>query len=94
MAMASKVLLTEINEDDKIRIAFLVNFEIPSYIKGYHEYQKIWTPFVQEELFGEMEPANPVDKYAVAVKRNNVVVGHLQLISRNILVLGALSSSA
>ena len=26
-----------------------------------------------------MEPANPVDKYAVAVKKNNDVVGHLPL---------------
>ena len=26
-----------------------------------------------------MEPANPVDKYAVAVKSKNVVVGHLPL---------------
>ena len=26
-----------------------------------------------------MEPANPVDKYAVAVKKNNVVMGHLPL---------------
>ena len=79
MAMASKGLLTEINEDDTIRIVLLVNFETPSYIKGYHEYQKIWTPFLQEELCGEMEPANPVDKYAVAVKKNNVAEGHLPL---------------
>ena len=77
--MPSKGLLTEINEDDTIRIVLLVNFETPSYIKGYHEYQKIWTVFLQEELCGEMEPANPVDKYAVAVKKNNVVVGHLPL---------------
>ena len=55
------------------------NFETPSYINGYHEYRKIWTPFLQEELCGEMEPANPVDKYAVAVKENNVAVGHLPL---------------
>ena len=74
MAMASKVLLTEINEDDTIRIVLLVNFETPSYIKGYHEYQKIQTPFFQEELCEEMEPASTVDKYA-AVKKNNVVVG-------------------
>ena len=79
MAMASKVLLTEINEDDTIRIVLLVNFETPSYIEGYHEYQKIWTSFLQEELCGEMEPANQVAKYAVAVKKNNVVVGHLPL---------------
>ena len=26
-----------------------------------------------------MEPANPVDKYAVAIRKNNVVVGHLPL---------------
>ena len=26
-----------------------------------------------------MELANPVDKYAVAVKKNNVIVGHLPL---------------
>ena len=62
MAMASKVLLTEINEDDTICILLLVNFETPSYIKGYHEYEKIWTPFLQEELCGEMEPAILVDK--------------------------------
>ena len=69
MAMASKVLLTEINEDDTIRIVLLVNFETPSYIKGYHEYQKIWIPFLQEEVCGKMEAVNPVDKYAVAVKK-------------------------
>ena len=79
MAMASKVLLTEINEDDTICILLLVNFETPSYIKGYHEYEKIWTTFLPEELCGEMVPAIPADKYAVAVKKNIVVVGHLPL---------------
>ena len=41
MAMASKGLLTEFNEDDTIRIVWLVNFETPSFIKGYHEYKNI-----------------------------------------------------
>ena len=36
--MASKGLLTEINENDTIRIVLLVNFETPPYIKGDHEY--------------------------------------------------------
>ena len=40
MAMASKGLLKEINEDDTIRIVLLVNFETLSYIKGYHEFKK------------------------------------------------------
>ena len=39
IAMASKGLLTEINEDDTIRIVLLVNFETRSYIKGYPECQ-------------------------------------------------------
>ena len=76
MTMTSKGLITKINEDDTIPIVLLVNFETLSYIKGYHEYQKIWTPFLQEELCGEMKPPNPVDKYVVAVQKN-VVVGHL-----------------
>ena len=74
MTMTSKGLITKINEDDTIRIVLLVNFETLSYIKGYHEYQKIWTTFLQEELCGEMKPPNPVDKYVVAVQKN-VVVG-------------------
>ena len=41
--------------------------------------KKSWTHFLQEELCGEMEPANPVDKYGVAVKKNNVIVGYLRL---------------
>ena len=46
-------------------------------MKEYHEYRKIWKFFLQEELCGEMKPVNSVDKYAVAVKKNNVVVGQL-----------------
>ena len=79
MAIPSKGLLTDVNEDDTIRIVLLVNFETPSYIKGYHEYQKIWTPFLQEEISGETEPGNPVDKYVIAVKKNNAKVEHLPL---------------
>ena len=48
--------------------------------KYQNEYQKIWIPFLQEEPCGEMGAANPVDKYVVVVKKNNVVVGHLPLI--------------
>ena len=33
----------------------------------------------QEKLQGEMEPHNPVDKYAVAVKKDGKLVGHLPL---------------
>ena len=39
----------------------------------------MWTPTLQEQVYGEIEPHNPVDKYAVAVKKDEKVVGHLPL---------------
>ena len=50
MAMTSKGLLTEIDEDDTIRIVFLVNFETLSYIKGYHEYQRIYQRIIYQRI--------------------------------------------
>ena len=72
MTITSKGLLTKNNEDDTIRIVLLVNLETLSCIKGYHEYQKIWTPFLQEELCGEM-------KQICGSRPKNVVMGHLPL---------------
>ena len=31
------------------------------------------------QVYGEIEPHNPVDKYAVAVKKDEKVIGHLLL---------------
>ena len=39
----------------------------------------MWTPIVQEQVYGEIEPHNLVDKYAVTVKKVEKVVGHLPL---------------
>ena len=39
----------------------------------------MWTPTLQEQLYGEIELHNPVDKYAVVVKKDEQVVGHLPL---------------
>ena len=39
--------------------------DVISYIKGC-----VWTPLLQEQLHGEIEPNNSVDKYAVAVKKD------------------------
>ena len=52
MAVELKRLLKKINEDHTICIILLVNFETPPYIEGYHEYEKIWTPFVENILIG------------------------------------------
>ena len=49
-----------------------------SSVRGYHEYQRIWTATVGEELQCEKErPRNPRDLYAVVVKKDDIIVGHL-----------------
>ena len=45
-------------------------------IHGYHVYQMIWTPVVDEVLECVREEHNDEDRYAVAVKKNRTTVGH------------------
>ena len=57
-------------------------FGVESMIRGYHEYQTIWTnPLIGEELPCEREPDNSHDPYTVAVKKEiggrNQIVGHV-----------------
>ena len=60
------------NEDDKIEIVLHSTLY-------RHVYKDNWTPVMNEKLAALMEPDNEVDKYAVCVKKENVVVGHLPL---------------
>ena len=52
---------------------------VKSFLKGYHAYKDLWKLFINEELTTAMKPHNVVDKYAVCVKKNNAIVGHLPL---------------
>ena len=51
--------------------------EFDSYIRGYHTYQDIWNPVVGESLLLKREPDNSVDLSAVAVWREDEIVGHV-----------------
>ena len=64
---------------DHKEIPWLVtkNFETISHVKGYHEYKAIWIPVIGECLLSEREPDNPENKYAVCVKKEKGIVGHL-----------------
>ena len=42
-------------------------------------YKTLWNPLIGEFLLCEREPDNPMDKYAVCVKKENKIVGHLPL---------------
>ena len=45
--------------------------------RGYLVYQAIWTAAIGEELVCQREPSNVVDRYALAVIRSDIVIGHL-----------------
>ena len=48
-----------------------------SVVRGYHAYQKHWSPFEGEVLSTKLEPRNKYDKSAVAVVKSRKVVGHI-----------------
>ena len=48
-------------------------------MKSYHAYKDLRKTFINEKLTTATEPDNIADKYAVCVKKNNVIVGHLPL---------------
>ena len=64
-------------ETEDIPIVAVTSTDIVSNIKGYYVYKSVWAPTLQEQVYGEIEPHNPVDKYAVTVDEK--VVGHLPL---------------
>ena len=69
----------DIAATEDIPIAVVTSTGIVSNIKEYHIYKSVWTPTLQEQVYGEFEPHNPVAKYAVSVKKDEKVDGHLAL---------------
>ena len=64
--------------DVELPIVVTKNWEVASYVKGYHVYKRVWTPISNEVLQTRKEPENPTDKYAVCVLKDGKVVGHLK----------------
>ena len=53
-------------------------YETLSCVREYHEYQSVWRVAVGEELHFEREILrNPMDPYAVVVKKDSITVSHL-----------------
>ena len=48
-----------------------------SCVHGYHIYKNIWDVVIGEELQCERELDNESDRYAVAVKKDGSIIGHL-----------------
>ena len=66
--MALKVMEKDIAETEDIPVVAVTSTDIASNIKEYHVYKSVWTPILQEQVYGQIEPHSPVDKYAVTFK--------------------------
>ena len=53
------------------------SFNLEGVIRGHHVYKTIWTPSIGETLSVVVEEGNEHDSYAVAVKKNSDIVGHV-----------------
>ena len=51
--------------------------EMESCVCGYHIYQLVWTPTLDDEFICVRYPFNSIDRYAVAVKNDDTVVEYL-----------------
>lgn len=54
-------------------------YSFDSFVRGHHVYKDIWTPTIGESLHCMRELLNKKDKYAVAIMKDNKVVGHVPL---------------
>ncbi len=54
------------------------SFSVEAMVRGYHTYKDIWTAVVGEELPCQREMANPRDPFAVAVLKDEAIVGHVR----------------
>ena len=51
-------------------------YQVESVIRGHHIYKTVWTPFIGETLSLRIEDGNEQDSFAVAVIKNDDIVGH------------------
>ena len=51
--------------------------EVACCVRGYHVYKTVWAAAVGEVLICRREPTNSADRYAVAVLKEETIIGHL-----------------
>lgn len=60
-----------------VRLATMAIFIFEAAVRGYHVYKNIWNPCVGEEFPAKRERGNANGRYAVCVKKDGRIVGHL-----------------
>ena len=62
---------------NSFRTKIMKTHVVESCVRGFHVYQDIWTPTTGEHLSCQMEDSNAFDPYAVAIRKNANVIGHV-----------------
>ena len=63
----SEVSIENILNCSQLPVLLKKQYDIETFIMGFHVYKSSWTPCVGDELHAVMEPINVMDKYALAV---------------------------
>ena len=66
-----------INDHNAWSFAAMDSLHWDSVIRGHHVYKDIWTLFIGEVLRVEQETHNVQDRFAVAIVKDDITVGHV-----------------
>ena len=78
MSEIQKILLENIDQEIEVVLIKEKQFNLDSFVRGYHAYMDIWVPKVGDKnLSLKLESENLHDKYAVAVLSEGRVFGHV-----------------
>ncbi len=55
----------------------MADFQLESVVRGHHIFKAVWTPVVGEDLPLQQEPDNSYDSFAVAIIKEDAVVGRV-----------------
>ena len=61
----------------KFYLPKISRYTVCSCVRGYHVYEGIWVAALGEQIGCIREPLNVMDRYAVALKKDGAVIGHL-----------------
>ena len=72
MSAIQKMLLKNIDQEIELILIKQIQYDLDSFVRGYHAYIDIWAPKVGDENFClKSENENQHDKFAVAIVLNS-----------------------
>ena len=80
---AFKITTEIISLQDELLIVLITTLNLETFIKKHHVHKDIWTPKQGKKLDILMEIDNPLNKFAVCLKINEKIEGHLKKVCKD-----------